>query len=161
LKVEGPIVGRLKEIGFDPKRMEPTYTVEVWRKALQVASLEYYPQMSPAAAEFALGSRMVEGYLETLVGKVIQAAMPFLSADSLCMRLPRFFSSGIVGAVKQPEVKKVGEKLYKVTMFGEQGVPWFTAGAVDATLKLTKVKPNVQVDEVKADAFTINITWTV
>jgi hypothetical protein len=46
-------------------------------------------------------------------------------------------------------------------MFGEQGVPWFTAGAVDATLKLTKVKPNVQVDEVKADAFTINITWTV
>jgi uncharacterized protein (TIGR02265 family) len=161
LKVEGSVMGKLKEIGFDAARMEPSYTVEVWRKALQVASREYYPALSPAAAEFELGSRMVNGYLETLVGKVIHAAMPFLSADTLCARLPRFFTSGIVGDVKTPVVEKLGDKHYQVTLWGDGGVPWFTAGAVDATLKLTRVKPSVKVWDVKPDSFTVDITWTV
>lgn len=161
LKVDGVVAGKLRDIGFDPVRMEPAYTVDVWRKALQVASREYYPTLSPAAAEFELGARMVNGYLETLVGKVIHAAMPFLSADTLCVRLPRFFSSGIVGAVRTPEVTKVGDKHYTVTLWGDGGVPWFTAGAVDATLKLTRVKPSVKVWDVKPDNFTVDITWTV
>ncbi len=161
LKVEGPFVDKLRAVGFDPLRMETVYSVEVWRKTLQLASLEFHPKLSPSAAEFQLGVRMVEGYFGTLVGKVIHAAMPFLSADTLCMRLPRFFSSGIVGALKPPEVKKLGDRHYAVTLFGDQGVPWFTAGAVDAVLRQVKVKPTVQVAEVKAEHFTIDITWAV
>ncbi len=161
LKVDEVVAGKLREIGFDVKRMEPSYSVEVWRNALQVAGREYYPNLTPAAAEFELGTRMVNGYFETLIGKVLNAAMPFLSADTLCLRLPRFFSSGIEGPVKVPVVKKVGERHYTVTLFGEQGVPWFTAGAVDATLRLVKVKPVVQVAEMKADSFTVEMTWTV
>lgn len=161
LKVDESMAGRLKELGFDLKRMEPSYSVEVWRKALQLAGREYYAQLSPSAAEFELGKRMVTGYFETLVGKVMQAAMPFLSADTLCLRLPRFFASGIVGDVKMPIVKKLGDKHYAVTLFGDQGVPWFTAGAMDTTLRLTKVTPTVQVSEVKADSFTVEVTWTV
>lgn len=161
LKVDEVVAGKLREAGFDIKRMEPSYAVEVWRKTLQIAAREYYGNLSPSAAEFELGKRMVSGYFETLVGKVMQAAMPFLSADTLCLRLPRFFSSGIVGDVKMPEVKKVGDKRYAVTLFGEQGVPWFTAGAIDTTLRLTKVKPTVQVSEVKPESFTVEVTWTV
>jgi len=161
LKVEGTVAAKMKEAGFDAVRMEPSYTVDVWRKCLQIAAAHYYPAQSPSAAEFSLGSKMVEGYLETIVGKMIKAAMPFLSADSLCMRLPRFFSSGIVGAVKQPEVSKLGERHYKVTLFGDQGVPWFTAGAIDTTLRLTKVKPTVTAVDVKAESFSCDITWTV
>jgi uncharacterized protein (TIGR02265 family) len=139
--------------------MEPTYSVEVWRQALQVASREYYPQLSPTDAEFQLGVRMVDGYFNTLVGKVLHAAMPFLSADTLCLRLPRMFSSGVVGPQKMPVVTKLGERHYAVQLFGDQGVPWFTAGSVDAALRQTKVTPTVRVAEVKADNFTIDITW--
>lgn len=159
LKVSGPIVERLKQVGFDPNRMEPAYPVSVWRQSLGVAAIEYYPTLSPADAEFQLGARMVRGYLDTIVGKVIQAALPFLSPDALCMRLPRFFSSGIVGDVKPPEVVKVGPAHYQVTLFGEQGVPWFTAGAVDAVLRINKVSPRVKVLEVKPTNFTVDITW--
>ncbi len=159
LKVEGQVVEKLKQVGFDAKRMEPAYGVDVWRKALQVASLEYYPKLSPSAAEFQLGSRMVEGYFGTIVGKMIQAAIPYLSADTLCLRLPRFFASGIVGEVKKPEVVKVADKHYTVKLFGDQGVPWFTAGAIDSVLRQTKVKPTCTVADVKADNFTIDITW--
>ncbi len=159
LKVNGPIVGRLKAVGFNPERMEPAYAVEVWRQSLNVAAMEYYPTLSPADAEFQLGARMVRGYLGTIVGKVIEAALPFLSADALCMRLPRFFSSGIVGDVRPPEVTKVGPGHYQVTLFGDQGVPWFTAGAVDAVLRINKISPKVRVLEVKPTSFTVDIAW--
>ncbi|MFZ5439882.1 MAG: DUF2378 family protein [Myxococcota bacterium] len=160
LKVEGPLVGKLRAVGFDPTRLEPSYPVEVWREALRLAGLEYFPTRAPNEAEFELGRRMVDGYFDTLVGKVIQAAMPFLKADTLCVRLPRFFSSGVVGDLKMPETKKLGDRHYETTLYGDQGVPWFTAGAVDAALRYTRVTPHVQVSSVKPDHFTIDITWT-
>jgi uncharacterized protein (TIGR02265 family) len=159
LQVQGPIVDKLRATGFDPARMETTYTVDVWRKALQVASLEYYPTLSPQDAEFQLGVRMVDGYFQTIIGKLIQAGMPFFSPDSLCKKLPRFFSSGVVGPQKMPVVTKVAEKHYTIQLYGDQGVPWFTAGSVDASLRKTKVVPTVRVAEVKADNFTLDITW--
>lgn len=159
LKVSGPVVEKLKAVGFDPTRMEPTYEVKVWRVALDVAAREYYPGKSATEAEFELGRRMVEGYLDTIVGKVIQAGMPYLSPDTLCLRLPRFFSSGIDGTVKPPESKKLGERHYQATLYGEQGVPWFTAGAIDTALRQLKVQPAVTVASVKPDHFVIDITW--
>lgn len=160
LKVEGPIVQKLREAGFDPERMEPSYPVSVWRRSLQVAAAEYFPQLSSTDAEFELGRRMVNGYLETLVGRVIQAALPFLSADALCTRLPRFFVSGIIGEVKTPVSKKVAERHFSVTLFGDGGVPWFTAGAIDAVLRSKGVKPTVVVASVKPTDFTVDVTWT-
>lgn len=159
LEVQGPIVERLRASGFDPVRMETTYTVDVWRKALQIASLEYYPTLSPSDAEFQLGVRMVDGYFKTIIGKLIQAGMPFFSPDSLCKKLPRFLASGVEGPQRMPEVTRLGEKHYSIQLWGDQGVPWFTAGSVDASLRKTKVVPSVRVAEVKADNFTIDITW--
>ena len=93
------------------------------------------------------------------LGRVIQAALPFLSADALCARLPRFFSSGIVGTVKAPVSTKVAERHFSVTLYGDQGVPWFTAGAVDAVLRSKGVAPTVTVASVKPTEFTVDITW--
>lgn len=159
LKVSGPIVDRLKAAGFEPDKMQPAYPVEVWRRALQIACLEYYPTLQPAQAEFELGKRMVDGYFETLVGKVLQATMPFLSTETLCKRLPRMFASGVVGEVKQPVAARVGERHYTVQLWGDQGVPWFTAGAVDSVLRKTKAEPTVTVADVKKDSFIIDIKW--
>jgi uncharacterized protein (TIGR02265 family) len=159
LKVQGPTVDKLRAVGFDIKRMESSYSVDVWRKSLEVARLEYFPQLSQTDGDFQLGATMVDGFLKTIIGTLIRAAIPFLSADAFCVRLPRFFSSGIEGDFRKPALVKLGDKRYAVTLFGEQGVPWFTAGAIDAALRLTKVTPNIVVSEVKAESFTVNITW--
>ena len=63
------------------------------------------------------------------------------------------------GDLKPAETKKLGERHYQATLFGDQGVPWFTAGSVDSALRLTRVTPSVKVAEVKADHFVIDITW--
>jgi uncharacterized protein (TIGR02265 family) len=158
LKVQGPIVQQLRRLGFDPEKMEAAYSVEVWRKSLQLAAKEYYPTLSSTDAEFQLGSRMVGGFLETIAGKVIAAALPFLSADGLCKRLPRFFSSGTIG-MPPPTLTHLGERHYQVTMYGDQGVPWFTAGAVDAVMRINQVTPNIKVETVTSTSFTVGIRW--
>lgn len=160
LEVDDAMAAKLRAIGFDIKRMEPSYPVSVWAEALRLAAREYFPQHSPADAEFELGKRMVDGYFATLVGKVLGAAMPFLSPDTLCTRLPRFFSTGVEGETKPAQIRKLGERHYEATLYGDQGVPWFTAGSVDSALRLTRVKPTVKVAEVKPDHFVIDITWS-
>lgn len=159
LKVSGPIVDRLKAAGFNPEKMETAYSVEVWRRSLQIAGAEYYPSLQPAQAEFELGKRMVDGYFETLVGKVLEATMPFLSTETLCKRLPRMFSSGVIGEVKMPIATRVADRHYTIQLWGDQGVPWFTAGAVDTVLRRTKATPTVTVTDVKKDSFIVDVKW--
>ena len=160
LKVKGPVVAELKKVGFDATRLEASYSIDTWREALRIAAREYYPTLSPAEAEYQLGVRLVDGYLTTLVGRVIQAALPFLKPDTLCMRLPRYFNTGVIGGENAPPtVTKVGERHYQTTLFGKDGVPWLTAGSVDAVLRLARVTPTVKVDKVEAGSFTLDITW--
>lgn len=159
LKVSGPIVAKLKQIGFDAERLEPAYEIDVWRKALRIAGDEYYPGLTPQDAEFQLGVRLVDGYFTTIVGKMIQAAMPFLKAETLCLRLPRYFNTGVVGETQPPIITKLGDRHFQTTLFGATGVPYLAAGSVDAVLRKTKVKPLVKVDSINAGSFTLDITW--
>ncbi len=159
LDVDEVVGGKLRAVAFDIQRMETSYSVEVWRRAIHVAAAEFYRALSTSAAEFSLGSRMVNGYFQTLIGKVLQAGMPFLSADTLCMRLPRLLSTGVLDQVKVPAVSKHADKTYVLTMYGAGGVPHFTAAAIDATLRLVKVTSTGQVDNVNADSFSVGITW--
>jgi uncharacterized protein (TIGR02265 family) len=158
LKVRGPICQRLAAVGFDCQKMEPTYPVDVWRKSVQVAATEYYPTLPLNEAQFQLGSRMLQGYLETLVGKVIAAAMPFLSADTLCKRLPRLIAGGNKG-MTPPTVTYLEPGHYQLTLFGEQSIPWFTAGTIDASLRANRVTPQVVVKSSTLEQTMIDIRW--
>lgn len=159
LQVSGPAVNELKAAGFDPAKMEIAYPVEVWRRCLDVAAKAYYPLLSAEKADFELGYRLVDGYLETLIGRVIGATFPLLGPDALCTRLPRFMLSGVKGQGRFPEVAKVEDGHYRFTMFGSRPVPWFTAGSVTRVLAKTGVTPRVSVAATTPDSFTLEIRW--
>lgn len=159
LKVEGPVADELKAIGFDVARLEPSYDVSVWRSALDVAGKHFFPDLTRDQADYKLGGRLVDGYFDTLVGTVMLAAFPLLSPDALCKRLPRYFASGIDNVEKLPELEAKGPGHYRVTLFGDGGVPWFTCGAIDGVLARKQVQPRSTVADVKARQFTIDITY--
>jgi len=160
LQVEGPVVAELKAVGFDVARLEPSYDVTVWRAALDVAGRHAYPDLSRDQADYQLGARLVDGYFDTLVGKVMLAAFPLLSAEALCKRLPRYFASGIDNVEKLPELEALGPGHFRVTLFGDGGVPWFTCGAIDAVLARKQVQPRSTVADVQPRQFTIDIAYT-
>ncbi len=95
LKPQGPFLARLVAAGFDPARPQLEYPVDVWLNCLDVSAAETYPNERSERAVWLLGRRFIEGYLETIIGKLISASFPFLSAASFVKKVPRFVSSGI------------------------------------------------------------------
>lgn len=98
LHVDGPLKERLRASGFDIDRPLPRYPVAVWEACVDAAAEALYPAVARGEAWQRLGRRFIEGYFETLVGKLIAAALPFLSAKGFVNRAPRFITTGLEGA---------------------------------------------------------------
>lgn len=95
----GPLKDKLRGAGFDLDRPLPRYPVTVWEACVDVTVGELFPGVSRAEGWRRIGRRFIEGYFETLVGKFIATAMPFLSARAFINRGPRFITTGLEGAV--------------------------------------------------------------
>lgn len=98
LKPTGAFRDDLKAAGFDSDRPKPEYPLKVWHDCVDVAARHLYPDQPRERAWELVGERFIEGYLQTLVGKIIAVALPFLSTQSFVQRAPRFMSTGLVGA---------------------------------------------------------------
>lgn len=95
----GPLKDQLRRHGFDLDRPLPRYPVTVWENCVDATAAELYPGVDRAEGWRRIGRRFIEGYFETLVGKFIATAMPFLSAKAFINRSPRFITTGLEGAV--------------------------------------------------------------
>ncbi|MFT3712612.1 MAG: DUF2378 family protein [Archangium sp.] len=116
LQPNGTFKERLREKGFDLSRMQPRYPIQVWIDCVDVAISEVYPQLSRSDAWAAIGDRFVEGYFQTLVGRMIATTLPFLSAKTFVGRSPRFISTGLDGV--QQELKWENDKTALLSIRG-------------------------------------------
>lgn len=98
LQPSGAFKDRLREKGFDLSRRLPRYPVQVWVDCVDVAIAELHPELPRPEAWSAIGDRFVEGYFQTLVGRMIATTLPFLSPKTFVGRSPRFISTGLDGA---------------------------------------------------------------
>jgi uncharacterized protein (TIGR02265 family) len=101
LQPTGTFRDRLRDKGFDLSRMQPKYSIHVWIDCVDIAISEVHPTLSRADGWAAIGDRFVEGYFQTLVGRMIATTLPFLSAKSFVGRSPRFISTGLEGVQQQ------------------------------------------------------------
>lgn len=97
LQPTGAFKERLKAKGYDADHVQVEYPMQVWTDCLDVAAAEVYPGETSERAWWLLGRRFIEGYLDTLVGKVITVSLPFLTARTFMQRVPRFVSTGLSG----------------------------------------------------------------
>lgn len=98
LQPQGQFKERLREKGFDLDRQKASYPISVWDDCLDVASAELYPGESRAAAWRQIGRRFIDGYFQTLVGRMITAMLPYLNAKRFMGRVPSFITTGLQGA---------------------------------------------------------------
>ncbi len=137
LKPEGAFRDELKAAGFDVDKALPEYPYEVWRQCLMVAARHVFPHEPQDRAFELLGERFIDGYLDTMIGKLIAAALPFLSAKALVQRSPRFCGTGVGGATF--DLEWLGEK-EAVLKMPELPYPnqFFMAGVVGKCMTLIK-----------------------
>src|SRR3954469_25035799 len=69
LKAEGKLAERLLSYGYDIKKPEVSYSVLTYQRCVNAARQEVFTHLSDEEAYRLLGRKMVDGFLETLVGK--------------------------------------------------------------------------------------------
>lgn len=95
LKPQGEFRAALKTAGYDAAQSKPEYPIEVWQACLDVTAKFLYPDATRPEAYRRIGKLFMGGYFETIVGRLIAAALPFLSARTFLQRCPRFVKSGL------------------------------------------------------------------
>lgn len=158
LKPEGAFRDELNAAGFDLDKPLPEYPYEVWRQCLMVAARHVFPEQTQDRAFWLLGERFIEGYLATLVGKLIAAALPFLSAKALVQRSPRFCSTGVGGATF--DLEWLGER-EAVLKMPELPYPnqFFTAGVVSKCMKLIKSSMELRPGALGPSGSQLHMKW--
>ena len=99
LKPSGPFKDALAKIGFDMDKLQPKYTEEIFRKAIEVATSYSYPTVTQHAAHFSLGERLIAGYFSTILGRVTAGIIPVIGAKRTLSRIAQLWQ------VPQPGMK--------------------------------------------------------
>lgn len=98
LRPTGRFRDRLREKGFDLDKQKSSYPMSVWVDCLDVTSEELHPTLTRALAWRAIGRQFIDGYFQTLVGRMIGSMLPFLSPSRFTKRVPGFITTGLQGA---------------------------------------------------------------
>ncbi|MCP3144679.1 DUF2378 family protein [Pyxidicoccus xibeiensis] len=157
LKPTGAFAQSLQDIGYDGEVSQQSYPLSVWRAALGVARRFVFAGYPPEAANRALGHRYVEGFSQTLVGRVLATAAPLLGAERSLTRLPTYLRAGREDM--KMLLEPVQSREWRVRVVDPDPLPDFVAGVVEGVLWRTRVKPEVVVLERQASGYTLHVRW--
>jgi uncharacterized protein (TIGR02265 family) len=137
LKVDDQLKARLRARGYDANRPEPKYALSVWEDCLAEAADHHFPGQHREASWPKLGHIVVDGFLETIVGRMISVTLPFLTPTRLINRLPMVLSSGIEGVTTTIEWETPTRVTIRLIGFGALAA-WMLAGALSAMMEKLK-----------------------
>jgi uncharacterized protein (TIGR02265 family) len=141
----GAFLAALQAAGYDPARPELRYPTRVWHACVEVARRHLYPQLPEAEGFRTLGHVFMEGYYQTLIGKVVGAAMPLLGPERSIQRIPRTWKASQPGL--GVHVEKKGERHYLIRLEEQGMLADFCAGLLESAANPLSAKIRVDVVE--------------
>ena len=157
LRPRGAFAAGLCEVGYDPEHPLDHYPLEVWRAALEVARRHAYPQLSSAHAYRQLGRQFVQGFAQTVVGRVFAAAAPLIGVEHCLARLPTYLRAG--RSDMRLELRALGPRTWLALVEDPQPLPDFVAGVIEEVLGLTHVRPRVELETESEGRYTLLVRW--
>jgi uncharacterized protein (TIGR02265 family) len=158
LKPTGAFAEELLREGFDLKHVRPEYPTQVWVACLAVARRQAFGTLSDEAAYRGIGRAFVDGFLNTLAGKIVVVAIPFLSSEGFLKRMPRYMSLGRSDV--HLELTQVGPKRFTGTVSDPFRVPPnFLAGILEVGLVKTGATPTIITRPAGDFTHELDITW--
>lgn len=135
LEVSGPLADELVRLG---------YSSSVLVACLQAAHRVLAPGSSEAEALHQFGTRFVEGFRQTILGRVATTALPILGPARFLQRLPGRFRS--VRHDASVTVESTGATAAKLVFTDPAPLGPFFAGVVESALRLSgAAAPRVEV----------------
>jgi uncharacterized protein (TIGR02265 family) len=148
----------LRETGFDRDDLLPQYPLSVFRQCLDIACRHFYPGLTVEEGRRRLGQQFVQGFGQTVLGRVVTVTVPLLGPVRFLKKFPehlRFDSSPILVNSVQ-----VGERQFRLEFRTGVGLsPYFLRGILEASLRMTRVSPSIRVVQQSPISFDLHITW--
>lgn len=159
LQPTGAFAEELRKAGYDPSAPpRPEYPTRVWQACIDVARQHTFPALPRAEGERQLGRRFIDGFFQTLTGKMLGATLPMLGPGMVLQKLKRAWSSS------QPSLDCTSEELapgsWRVTLRERGIMADFCAGLLEGLLKRTRVQAQVAVAERSPEHCALTVRWS-
>jgi uncharacterized protein (TIGR02265 family) len=157
LKLDDAFAQELRQAGYDVSRQQPQYPSSVFKRCMEIACRRVYPTRPEAEAMRLISAQLLDGFFDTIVGRAVKAALPFLSPETFLKRYPRFFAMAAPGV--KMTVTEEAPRRWRMELRDRAPLPHFNAGTLACTLERFGVKPEVQVVEQGTWHFMLSISW--
>jgi uncharacterized protein (TIGR02265 family) len=160
IRPDPSFIAELKELGFDVARMQARYPVRVWRQSLEAARRRLFGERPEERGYRALGNLFVEGYFETIIGKILAIPLSLVAVDRVIQRMPKTWQAARADIRIDPPLKESAQR-WRVTFHDPDPVPGFFAGVVEGASRHTKLKQgaNVDIERLGPKGFDLVIWW--
>jgi|JI10StandDraft_1071094.scaffolds.fasta_scaffold42712_3 uncharacterized protein (TIGR02265 family) len=157
LAVSGPLADELAALGYDLKRPQPRYPASVLVACLGAAHRGLAPELEEGEALRQFGTRFVEGFRQTILGRVATTALPILGPARFLQKLPGRFRS--IRHDASVTVEATGAHSARLVFNDPVPLGAFFAGVVESALRLSgAASPKVEVTS-SATGYSFVATW--
>ena len=91
LKPDAALRAELAKVGFDPARLEAKYPEEVFARAVDVVVSHDFAGKSLEETHRALGIALIDGYFDTILGRITGSMMPMLGVGGALKRVQQLW----------------------------------------------------------------------
>lgn len=156
LNVSGALEEELRALGFDRRKQTPRYSGAVFVKCLDAACRSTLPTVELGAAQRQLGLRFVEGFRQTVLGKVVTTALPLLGPARFVRQLPgRFAAIRSDATVQIDSVTATGARL---DFIDPLPLGHFFQGVLEGALRFARVKGQVALIQIST-GYALELSW--
>lgn len=160
LKPTGVFAEELKSAGYDASRVVAKYPTEVWRRCLDIARRHRWPELDEPDAFRHIGHEFTEGFLETIAGRLVGAALPFMSPGSFLKRLASYFRMGREDAELTFDIVELAPLSARVVVHNPAAVPGtFVAGMIDVMFERLSQQGTVEVLQKTPVDYELFVRW--
>lgn len=158
LKLDGAIAEELKALGIDLTRLKPKYPRQTFLRALDRVAGHVYPTLPRDKAIFQLGRKSVDGFLQTLLGKIVSVGVRLGGPDRVMAKTPKHVQTGD-SKYDRIKVEKLGNAHWRLDVSDPAAIPEYFAGMTEGWLNQTGVVPTIRIQETGPGAFSLTVRW--
>lgn len=159
LKPDGEFRDAIKAAGYDSANPKNEYPIAVWQGCLEATARYKHPGLDRDAALRAIGRSFLNGYFETIVGRLIAAAFPYFSPRSFVTRVPRLLRAGIKEL--ETDLEWQSKTKARLVLHGpHEGACFMSAGIAEECFARLKVPVRIEAKALEGIESEIVFDWS-
>ena len=156
LKPDAALRAELAKVGFDPARLEAKYPEEVFARAVEVVVQHDFAGKPLEETHRALGIATIDGYFDTILGRITASMMPLLGVSGALKRVQQLWR------VAQPSMTVVATPTspttWDISFENKVMHAEMVAGILEASLRRADPRVKVTVVERRAGGGALRCT---